>query len=285
MKRLLREPLLHFVLLGAALFAALSLGPDRGRPRETEIVVSAGKIEHLAALFARTWQRPATPEELQGLITDFVREEAAYREGMAAGLDLDDTIIRRRIRQKLEFVAEDLASQAEPTDRELAAYLAAHPEDFRVDPRVSFRHVYFNPEERGDGLDSEVRDVLSLLDGDPLIDAGRLGDRILLEHSYADIPALDVANLFGAEFAAAIVEIDPGEWHGPVRSGYGMHLVFVDQRSEGRLPELDEVRDQVRREWANVRRLDAIDKFYRSLLDRYDIVIEWPKLDTQDQGL
>ena len=137
MKRALKEPLLHFLLLGAALFAAFSVLSARGEMPGDAIVVSPGKVEHLAALFSRTWQRPPTREELDGLINDFVREEAAYREGMAAGLDRDDTIIRRRIRQKLEFVAEDLARQIEPSDEDLAAYLAAHPDDFRVDPRLS----------------------------------------------------------------------------------------------------------------------------------------------------
>ncbi len=246
------------------------------------MVVSAGKIEHLAALFARTWQRPPTREELEGLINDFIREEAAYREGMAIGLDRDDTIVRRRIRQKLEFIAEDLASQAEPNDDVLAAYLAAHPDQFRVEPRLTFRQVYLNPDQRRDAVETSTRELLVALNGDPTIDASTLGEPILLEHGYADVSMRDIANLFGQRFAAAAVELEPGAWQGPIESGYGVHLVFVDKRSEGRLPKLDEVRDQVRREWDNARRVEAIATFYREMLDRYEIVIEWPEPGTEE---
>ena len=151
--RWIREPLFHFLVLGAALFAVFSVTSDRDQPGEGEIVVSAGKIEHLTALFARTWQRPPTRQELEGLINDYVREEAAYRRGMAMGLDQDDTIIRRRIRQKLDFIADDLASLAEPTEEELAAYLAEHPEDFRVDPSITFAP---EPEYRTSGVRSSA---------------------------------------------------------------------------------------------------------------------------------
>jgi hypothetical protein len=279
MKRILTEPLLHFLLLGAALFAALSVASERGRMPDEAIVVSAGKIEHLAALFARTWQRPPTREELEGLIDDYVREEVAYREGQAVGLDLDDTIIRRRLRQKLEFVAEDLARQVEPTDEELAAYLAAHPDDFRVEPRLAFRHVYLDAAARGGSIGSDTRDLLAALNGDPTIDASTLGDRILLEPGYADVTTREIAGLLGGEFAAAVVALEPGTWHGPVPSGYGLHLVIVDERAEGRLPALDEARDQVRREWEHERRTETIDAFYRELLARYEIVIDWPEPD------
>jgi hypothetical protein len=252
MKRVLTEPLVHFVLLGAALFAAASfLAADTTSPNA--VVVSAGKIEHLAALFARTWQRPPSRTEMEGLVNDFVREEVAYREGLEYGLDRDDTIIRRRLRQKLEFVAEDLARQLDPSDDDLATYLAEHPDDFRVDPRLSFRQVFLDPERRKETLDSDARELLITLNGDPF------------------------AGLFGTEFAATLAEAGPGSWEGPLRSAYGMHLVIVDERSEGRLPELDEVRAQVLREWENVRRIEAVDAFYSTLIEKYEIMIEWPE--------
>jgi hypothetical protein len=274
MKRVIRQPLLHFLLIGAALFAALAFLRDDGTLSQARIVVSAAKVEHLAALFARTWQRPATREELEGLINDFIREEAAYREGMALGLDRDDTVIRRRIRQKLDFIAEDIASQVEPTDADLTAYLTAHPEDFRTESRLSFRQVYINPEQHRDRLDAAVRNLASALNGDASIDASELGDRIQLEHGYANVSSRDIANLFGASFATAIMARDVGTWHGPIPSGYGVHLVFIDERREGRLPQLDEVRDVVRREWERDRREAMVAQFYRNLLEKYEIVIE-----------
>ena len=278
MKRVVREPLLHFLLLGAALFAVFSfLLRDDGTASQEQIVVSAGKIEHMAALFARTWQRPATREELDGLINDFIREEAAYREGLALGLDRDDTVIRRRIRQKLDFIAQDLAIQVEPTDAELSDYLAAHPDKFRTEPRLSFRQVYVNPEQRGNGLDADVRDLLMTLNADATINASGLGDRIQLEPGYADVSPRDIANLFGTQFAAAIVGLEPGTWQGPIPSGYGVHLVIVDERRNGRVPALDAVRDAVLREWENARRQEMIEQFYRKLLEKYEIIVERPK--------
>jgi PPIC-type PPIASE domain len=284
MKRMVHEPLFHFLLLGAALFAAFSFLRDDGAPSQEQIVVSAGKIEHLAALFARTWQRPATREELEGLINDFIREEAAYREGVALGLDRDDTIIRRRIRQKLDFIAEDLASQVEPTEADLMAYLAVHPEDFRTAARLSFRQVYVNPAQRRNGLDAAVRDLVMALNGNASIDASGLGDRIQLAHDYANVSTRDIANLFGAQFAAAIVGLEPGTWQGPIPSGYGVHLVIVDERHDGRLPELDAVRDAVRREWENTRRKERIEQFYRHLLKKYEIIVERPKVGAQESA-
>ncbi len=282
MKRLLTGPLVHFLLLGAALFLAFSFVSDDGAPRDDEIVVSAGKIEHLAALFARTWQRPPTREELDGLIDDFIREEAAYREGMAIGLDRDDTVIRRRIRQKLDFIAEDIAARIEPTEEELAACFRQRADEFRIDPRLSFRHVYFNPDGRGDDLGDEMRDLLIALNGDSTIDAVELGDRILLDHGYADVSIRAIASLFGEAFAEAIIQLEPGEWHGPIQSGYGVHLLIVDARREGRLPELDEVREAVRREWEHARRQEVIEQYYAGLLAKYEIVIEWPESRAPD---
>ncbi|MHC5002764.1 MAG: peptidyl-prolyl cis-trans isomerase [Planctomycetota bacterium] len=279
MKRLIREPLVHFLLLGAVLFTVMSARPDRRGPADDEIVVPAGKIEHLAALFARTWRRPPTPAELEGLIEDFVREEAAVREGTAIGLDRDDTIIRRRIRQKLDFIAEDLASRIEPTDEELGAYLAAHEDDFRIEPRLSFRQVFLSPDRRGDRLEEDARELLEVLNADPSGDAATAGDRTLLEHAYADVAPRDVAGLFGDGFAAAVAEMEPGAWRGPVRSAYGAHLVLVDERRPGRVPALAEVRDEVRREWEQVRRVEIIERFYEGLLAKYEVTIEWPELD------
>jgi PPIC-type PPIASE domain len=277
MQRMVREPLLHFLLLGAALFAVFSFLRDDDAGRQEQIVVSAGKIEHMAALFARTWQRPATREELDGLINDFIREEAAYREGLALGLDRDDTVIRRRIRQKLDFIAQDLAIQVEPTDAELSDYLAAHPDQFRTEPRLSFRQVYINPEQRRDGLDADVRDLMMTLNADATIDASGLGDRIQLEPGYADVSPRDIANLFGTQFAAAIVDLEPGTWQGPIPSGYGVHLVIVDERRDGQVPALDAVRDAVRREWENARRQEMTEQFYRKLLEKYETIVERPK--------
>jgi hypothetical protein len=279
MKRLLKEPLLHFLLLGAGLFLAYSLmpkGPGNGEPGK--IVVTQGQIEHLATGFAKTWQRAPTAQELEGLVRDWVREEVYSREAVALGLDRDDAVIRRRLRQKMEFVSDDIVTQTEPSDADLTAYLQAHPDSFRVEQRFTFRQVYLNPEKHGENLARDAAQLLTQLNGaDDKSDASALGDSVLLDHQFAAMPASEVAKQFGDKFVAQLDELPSGKWQGPVASGYGVHLVFVSERTEGRLPALLEVRDTVRREWTNARRLEANEQFYQAMLKHYVVTIERPQ--------
>ena len=276
MNRILKEPLLHFLLLGAGLFVVYGMRQAPGADGDSgKIVVTMGQIEHLAAGFAKTWQRPPTPDELAGLVRDRVREEVYCREAKALGLDQDDAVIRRRLRQKMEFISEDIAAQAEPTDAELNAYLQAHPDSFRVDPRFTFRQVYLNPGTHGRNLASDAARLLARLNrAGADADVAHLGDPLMLDQEFSAASAREVGNQFGERFAARLPELTPGEWQGPVESGYGVHLVLVSERIEGRLPALAEVRDAVQREWSNTRRLEANDAFYGELLKRYTVTIE-----------
>jgi hypothetical protein len=277
-KRLLREPLLHFLLLGAALFIAYGLMAPPGSSGPGNIVVTTGQIRHLATGFAKTWQRPPTDEELKGLIDDWVREEIATREAMALGLDKDDTVIRRRLRQKLEFVSDAIAAETAPTDADLNAYLQAHPESFRLEPRFTFSQVYLDPAKHGGHLADDAAQVLARLRrAGGKADLSSLGDSFLLEQTFASAPASEVAKQFGDKFAAKLEELAPGQWQGPVESGYGLHLVLVRERTEGGLPELADVRDVVRREWENARRLEGTATFYQALLKRYTVTVEGPE--------
>jgi hypothetical protein len=275
MKRILKEPLVHFLLLGAMIFGAYSLLSQRSSTAPDEIVVTMGQVEHLATGFARTWQRPPTPQELAGLVADRVREDVYYREAMALGLDKDDTIIRRRLRQKMEFISDDIAAQTEPTEADLNAYLSAHPDAFRTEPRYSFSQVYLNPDRHGGNLAIDTAQLLTQLNGaDGKTDAGVLGDSTLLNEQFTNVSASEVASQFGRDFAGQLSKLSPGGWQGPVASGYGVHLVLVSERTEARLPALAEVRDAVHREWENARRLEANEAFYQELLKRYTVTIE-----------
>ena len=278
MKRILREPLLHFLLLGAAIFAAYSLLSQRSSGEPGRVVISVGQVAAMEVGFTRAWQRPPTREELEGLIRDRVQEEVYYREAKALDLDKDDTIVRRRLRQKMEFVTDGVAALAEPTDDELTGYLKAHSDVFRVERRFTFSQVYLNPERRGANLARDTGQLLAQLQqaGDKA-DVSELGDSFLLEHKFQSLPASEAVKLFGDKFAAKLGELSPGQWQGPVESGYGVHLVWVSERTEGRVPALEEVRDAVHREWASTQRLEANEKFYQELLKRYVVTIERPK--------
>ncbi len=270
----LREPLVHFLALGALLFLVFQWWGGGG-PGSSRIVITPGQIDSLVVGFTRTWQRPPTERELKGLIDDYVREEIAVREAMAAGLDRDDTIIRRRLRQKLEFIAEDTIDATPVNDAELQAWLDANPDTFRTEPEVSLRQVYVSVDRRGEAARRDATALLARLTAagpDAAIDT--LGDRLMLPQELDGAPRSEVARLFGERFAEAVVGAETGRWVGPLESGYGLHLVLVRERVEGRLPALDEVRPVVEREFLNDRRTRELNAMYDRLLERYRVTVE-----------
>ena len=275
MKKILREPLLHFLLLGAAIFAGYRLVSRPGDRAPDKIVISSGQIAAMSEGFVRTWRRPPTREELDGLIRDRVQEEVYSREALALGLDRDDTIIRRRLRQKMEFLTDDVAALAEPTEADLASYLQTNADAFRVQQSFTFSHVYLNPEKHRDNLAHDAGQLLAQLRQEgSRADLAELGDSFLLEHRFQSQPAGEVTKLFGEKFTLALGGLTLGQWQGPIESGYGQHLVWISERTAGRVPALAEVRDAVRHEWANARRRAANEKFYAELLKRYEVTVE-----------
>ena len=274
MKRFLREPLVHFLAIGAALFLAFAwkggAGASSGR-----IVVTRARLESLAAGFSRTWQRPPTADELKGLVDGFVREEIAVREAMATGLDKDDTIIRRRLKQKVDFLAEDRIDAAPPTDADLAAWLAAHPDLYRAEERVSFRQVCLAPEKRGGpaAAAAEARRLAAALERKgPGADAA--GDSLLLPPEMPLSPKSEVARVFGSDFADAVAKLEPGHWTAPVPSGFGVHAVLVREKTPGRAPALADVRASVERDFTADRRTRELDALYARLLAKTKVVVE-----------
>jgi hypothetical protein len=275
--RLLREPLLQFLALGAMLFALYGLAGKRSAEAPEKIVVSASRVANLGDGFARTWRRLPNEQELQGLIEDYIRDEVFYREGRAAGLDRDDVIIRRRVRQKMEFLADDM-SVPEPSDEQLAAYLASNPERFRAEDQLTFHQVFLSATRRANTIDSDSKQIASILArADGAVDATVLGDPFLLGEEFRNVSPSKVTSIFGESFAKQISVMEKGRWQGPISSGFGQHFVFISEWVSGNLPPLDAVRPVVHREWANARRLEAEQKLYASLRNRYEIVVEEPR--------
>ena len=271
---LLREPLLQFLVLGAILFGLFHLVDREKAEAPARIVISSARIANLADGFARTWRRPPGKEELQGLVDDYIRDEVFYREGRAAGLDRDDVIIRRRVRQKMEFLAEDM-SAPEASEAQLAAYLKANPERFRTQDRLTFQQVFLSAARRGRAIDDDSKQVANALDrAEAAVDKTALGDPFLLGEEFQAVSQSEVASLFGESFAKQISVMEPGRWQGPISSSFGQHFVNIGERISGILPPLDAVRETVRREWSNARRLEAERKLYGSLRERYEIVVE-----------
>ena len=275
MSRLLREPLLHFLLIGAGLFVLFSfVNPgDEIREADDQIIVSEGRIAQLSSIFEKTWQRPPSKKELEGLIDDFILEEIYYRQAIEMGIDRDDTIIRRRLRQKVEFLTDDAASLVQPEEAELESFLAESADRFRKDSTYTFRQVYISPDKHGDGLDAHIEAQLEALrDGEDVI-----GDSGLIDPAFKDESARGVDSTFGRNFSDELDKLELGKWLGPVRSGLGFHLIKLDARNPGEVPALADVRIAVEREWANEKRIETRKAVNEKLRAEYEIVIEWPE--------
>jgi hypothetical protein len=275
--RLLREPLLHFLLIGALLFllyGALNRGQSDA-PRE--IAISEARTEALAENFASVWMRPPTAVELKGLIDDYVAEEIYYREAIAMGLDQDDTVIRRRLRQKMEFISEGVADAVEPTDAQLESYLDQHRDKFALPASLTFQQVYLSSERRGAAVRAAAEKLLADLQaGRGPADPVAAGDPTLLPPNMEVASPQAIAGTFGAEFAAQIDEAPEGQWYGPIRSGFGLHLVKVDERQAGRAPTLGEIRPLVLREWQSEERRRQNTAFLDALKRKYEVRVEGP---------
>jgi hypothetical protein len=273
--RWLREPLLHFLVIGTGLFLLYQFvrGGDETAPRE--IVVSEPRIEALAENFGRTWMRPPTPQEMRGLVDDYVKEEVFYREAIAMGLDRDDTVIRRRLRQKMEFVSEDAAATAEPTDAQLQQFLTQHPEKFVEPARVTFEQVFVNAGRRGEAARRDAEQILANLQAarGPAIPA-EAGDATLLPAALEDASPQEISGSFGDEFGKQLESAPMGQWSGPIASTFGLHLVRVTARSAGETPKLADIRPVVVREWQAQQRTQAGDSFYSSLRSKYEVRYE-----------
>lgn len=268
-RRLLREPLLHFFVVGALMFAAYA-ALNRGSPNDPgEIVVSRGQLQNLQLQFERTWQRPATAEDLQGLIDNWVKEEIFYREGVTLGLDRDDAVVRRRIGQKLEFMI-DSAAPAAPTDAQLQAWLETHSNKYQIAPTYSLRQVYFDPARHGAQLDAVIGAAKRALD------AGRVvsGDATLLPASLDAVGTTEVQRVFGDDFGEALADLTVGGWHGPVPSAFGVHLIMLTRHDPSRAATLAEVRADVERDFTHHRLQQANDAFYDQLRAKYAVRIE-----------
>ena len=278
---------MHFLALGALVFLLFHLVTSRGETQDGKIVVTRGKVEQLVTGFSRTWQRPPTQQELDGLVEDYIREEVLYREALAMGLDKDDTIVRRRMQQKLEFLIEDAAAAASPSDADLNEWLDKHPDKFQVEPTLAFSQVYFKATPTGDNASAAASKVLAQLDSvRESVAAAELGDTTLLPHQLPLSRVDEIASVFGHEFARRIAQLERGRWIGPIQSGFGWHLVYVSERTEGRLRPLSEVREAVQREWLAARRKEIVEATYNKLRGKYAVVVEGlpPQVNARSQS-
>jgi parvulin-like peptidyl-prolyl cis-trans isomerase-like protein len=270
-QKLLGEPMLHFLLIGIALFGAyrwVSPGDPGGR----RIVITQGVVDDLVTQHVAARGREPSTTELNHLIESYVRDEILYREGVRLGLERDDIVVKRRVRQKIEMIAEEDASTRTPTDADLSAYLAANPERFVQPAILTFEQVFLGQSTAGPGVVHSVAVTHQALRNGA--DPTKLGKPTLLPHRMTRTPADLVARDFGPSFAAALEKVRVGEWVGPIDSSFGAHYVRVSDRTAAVAPQLTAVRDQVVREWENERRRRARNDAYTKMRGEYQVSIE-----------
>jgi peptidyl-prolyl cis-trans isomerase C len=288
MHRYLREPLVHFLLVGAALFAAYSVTQaDRTPPTSSkEIRLSLDELTQLALLFQAQWRREPTTQELGRLVENRVQEEILYREALVMGLDKDDTIVKRRMAQKLQFLAEDVAAAHEPTTAELKAWYQKNTGLFAESSRFSFRHLYFSPDRRGERARSDAENAVTKLVGQPqdVEFAATLADPFMFQDYYRDRAPEMLGKEFGPRFAQAVAKLPSGSWQGPIESGFGWHLVNVDTVILGRAPAFEEIESDVKTAWLNEQKAQAWRKAYSDIRAKYTILLPAPPTESAAGG-
>ena len=275
--RLFKEPLIQFLIIGASIYGAYALfGVAEEDFRDTTILVDSNRINAMISQWQKRWNRLPTREEIDGLIQAYIREDVLYRQALVMGLNEDDPITRRRMAQKLEFLTSDISRMQQPQEAELEQYFAQNQESYRGLDTISFVHVFIDPDKRGDATLGEAAEILAQLEaaGLPDDETIMLGDRLLLQKSFTMATELDVSRQLGSSFAEAVMKLEAGRWHGPVLSGFGLHLVYIHDLVKAPPAKFEDLRQQVLNDWHEQRREQFNANFLESLKSQYEIVID-----------
>lgn len=271
---LLREPLFHFLLLGTGIFFFYAQFSASEEKSDQQIIITKQKIDTLANAFIKARGRAPTAEEMQQQLEYNIREQVLYREAMAMGLDQDDTIIRRRLAQKMKYLFNDLSVVSKPSDAQLQKFIEENPSKFTIPEMLSFSQVYFDPKEHGDSLDEDAKVLLEKLRTGFIKNSMDLGDRSLLPYDFNNERKSDIRSMFGDAFMQQAFRASKNTWEGPFHSAYGLHLIYIHKRTEAQLPPLSEIRDRVEREWMSFKQHEANEIFYQSMYQHYKIIID-----------
>ncbi|WP_246805606.1 peptidyl-prolyl cis-trans isomerase [Rhizobium leguminosarum] len=283
-RRLLGEPLLQFVVVGAVLFGGYSfVTPKTEESVDMQrIALTKDDVRQLAVTWLAQGRPLPTPEQLAGLMEQKVTEEILFREAVSLGLDRDDQIIKRRLAQKMDFLAADVAAMDEPSNATLAEWYAKHSGRFALAPHLSFRHLYFSFDKRGDASREAAASAIPLVSGKPAdaAEVASIADPFMFRNYYGDATPEQMAKEFGPEFAKAIFNLTPGSWQGPVPSGYGWHLVWIDSVEPGRVPAFEEVAPAVKTAWMDDRYAEVKQNALREMRSRYIVTV--PNIAPED---
>ena len=275
--KFLREPLVQFLFLGGLIYFAYALvTPQSEEDNSRTILVSASRVQWMQDSWQKRWNRLPTKQELDGIIQQYIKETVLYNEAVKMGLDKDDGVIRRRLAQQVEFLAKDLVVYTPPTQADLEKYYKEHLDQYKPDVKYSFTQIYFDPDKRGEStLDdaNKVKDKL-MAQASMLQNVEGLGDDFVAANYFEANTPLEIRKSFGSGFAQSLVELKAGVWHGPVLSGFGTHLVFVNEIITPPVPPFNEVKERVLEDWIEQKRESLNEEFYKALEDYYTIIVE-----------
>lgn len=268
---MLREPLVHFLAAGALVFVALSgRAPDTG---ERRIVVNESIVSGLVNGYIQSFRRPPTDEELDGMIRDYVRGEVYYREALRLGLDRDDDVVKKRLRNKMLAIAGAEVEAAKPSDSQLQALLDKDPARYAEPPHYTLEQRYLGSDSPA--LRASIKAALAGLK--PGAGPALQGQPIPLPERLNSAPLLDIATEFGDDFADSLAKAPLGQWTGPVASGFGLHIVRIVRREQPPRPKLEDIRQRLENDWRSAAVQQAEEDNLNSLLKGYNVVIERPK--------
>lgn len=271
MKSLLREPLVHFVILGVLLFFGHALWERHVTKADYTITVSTEELERQALIFAGENRRQPSDEDLKALLFAYVEEQALMREAERLGLDADDTIIRRRMAQKMRFMIEDASPPALPNEDILRSWFDDNREQFKEPQRRSFIHVYISPESHGDKAESLAN---TLMESVNLETWKSLGDPFILKRSFSHVSPQDVDRMFGSTFTALLFDAPEAKWHGPLPSAYGLHLVYVQDIKPELVPTFEQVKPEIESAWQEETRRKTNQARLKDVIQKYKVEIE-----------
>ena len=271
---LLREPLLHFLIIGAGLFFLFNQISDPEIETDHRITITQSDLDRLAATWLKSMGRPPSAQEREQQLKHYIREQVLYREAMTMGLDQDDVIVRRRLAKKMEYLFNDLSFIAEPTETELSSFLTEHASKFTLPATITFSHIYLDPGKHKQDINKDAEQLLKQLkETTAAINTIDMGDRSLLPYQFTAARENEIASMFGTAFAKQVFALPDSSWQGPITSEYGVHLIHISSRTEARLPPLAEIRESVTREWRTTKQQEANEIFYQSLYQRYEIIL------------
>jgi parvulin-like peptidyl-prolyl isomerase len=278
--QILKEPLLHFLVIGAVLFGAYAwLNRDGGDSPARQVRLGESDVRWLKETFVLEQQREPTQEELRGLVRGLVKEELLAREAQEQGLDKDDIVVRRRLAQKMTFLLQDNSLRTEPAEDELRRFYATQQDKFQAGPRtlftrprITFTQVFFSRDKRTDAAADARQALQELSQTSGTARPAEMGDRTQAASEIRNADERAVANQFGTRFAAEIFSLEPGLWHGPIESREGFHLVRVTELVPARLRPFEEIREQVLEQWREQRQRENEERYFAELLKKYRVV-------------